>query len=242
MLYSVNTDTTLGPVLLPTMPYNQSPLSTSEYNTLVNWIANGAPNKDGFVKFSDNPQRRKIYICMQGCDKVAVMDAQTKVIMRYVDVGATAAIEAPHLVRVSPDGQYWYVVFIGGNVVQKFRATDDSFVSQVNIGTGDWNTIIFSPDGKTGFVSGTTIGLTTMLNLDNMTVKTSLTLDQPHGGFVSDDGKWLYLTAQGHGRSSRFRCNNRYIHYLYCNRNKATGVCGFYDEAENICNLHRRRA
>src|SRR4051812_18458540 len=97
LLYSINTDSLLGPTLEPTMPYLGTPLTTSEYNTIKDWIANGAPNKNGFVKFSDNPDRAKLYICMQGCDKVAVVDEETKVIMRYVDVGALPGqIEAPH--------------------------------------------------------------------------------------------------------------------------------------------------
>ena len=34
LLYSVNIDSSLGPVLLPTMPYENSPLSREEYNQL----------------------------------------------------------------------------------------------------------------------------------------------------------------------------------------------------------------
>src|SRR5436190_13206792 len=51
MLYTVNTDSTRGPTLLPTMPYLRPPLSESEYQLLLNWINHGAQDKDGFVKF-----------------------------------------------------------------------------------------------------------------------------------------------------------------------------------------------
>lgn len=214
MLYTVNTDSTRGPVLLPTMPYNGSPLTDAEYQTLFNWISNGAPDKNGFVKFSDNPNRRKIYICMQGCDKVAVMDATTKVIMRYVDVGSSPVIEAPHLVRVSPDGQYWYVVFIGGTVVQKFRTSDDSFVGQVDIGGGDWNTIMFSPDGSRGFVNATVLGKTQIINLNNMSIISTFVSNQPHGGFVTPDGKYLYLTVQIGNYINKVNIDTTDLNYL----------------------------
>jgi DNA-binding beta-propeller fold protein YncE len=199
MLYSVNTDSTRGPRLLPTMPYNQPALSDAEYNELKNWIAEGAPDKNGFVKFSDNPNRKKLYITMQGCDVIGVVDRNTNVIMRYIPVGHLPTIESPHQVRVSPDGQYWYVVFVGGDVVQKYRTSDDSFVGEANIGFALWNTIIFSPDGSKGYVNALDLSnaQTKVINLDNMTVEQfGITITKPHGGFITNDGRWLYLTSQ----------------------------------------------
>jgi hypothetical protein len=92
MLYFVNIYSDLGISLEPTMPYNEAPLSRNEVVTLRNWIAEGAPNSEGFVKFSDNPNRKKFYVCMQGCDQVAVFDAASRVIMRYVKVGVDNSI------------------------------------------------------------------------------------------------------------------------------------------------------
>ena len=198
LLYTVNTDSARAPVLLPRMPYLSPSLSEEEYQTLVNWIKRGSPDKNGTIKFSDDPNRKKVYICMQGCDKVAVIDAKTKVIMRYINVGAdSSAIEAPHQVRVSPDGNYWYVVFVSGKILQKFRTSDDSFVSNLELDNIShlWNTIIFTPDGNTGFVNDLG-GRTQIVNLETMTPITFLTHDTPHGGFVTLDGRYLYLTCQ----------------------------------------------
>ncbi len=215
LLYSVNTDTLRGPVLIPTMPYLESHLSDAEYQTLVNWIASGAPDKDGFIKYSDDPSRKKIYVCMQGCDKVAVIDAASKNIMRYVDVGVVpGSIEAPHQVRVSNDGDFWYVVFYSGNVLQKFRTSDDALVATLTIDniTHNWNTIIFTPDGKKGFVNALD-GATRIVNLDNMTNDLMLTHSTPHGGFITPDGNFLYLTCQ----------NGNFIY-------KIDLTTGFYDD------------
>jgi DNA-binding beta-propeller fold protein YncE len=198
MLYTINTDTSKGPTLEPTMPYLRPHLSDEEYNLLFNWIRDGAPDKNGFVKFSDNPTRRKAYICMQGCDKVAVIDAATKIIMRYIDVGEDPnSIEAPHQIVVSPDGNYWYAVFVAGRILQKFRTSDDALVATLQLDniSHNWNTIIITPDGSTGFVNALD-GRTQIVNLDNMSLITFLTHDSPHGGFVSMDGRYLYLTCQ----------------------------------------------
>ena len=197
MLYTVNTDSTKGPVLIPTMPYNASPLSSSEYEILKAWISAGAPNKEGELKYPLDPFRKKIYVCMQGCDQVAVIDSKTKNIMKYVKVGTLdGTIEAPHQVRISPDGQYWYVVFYSGTVLQKFRATDDSLVGSAAIGNGQWNTVMISPDGTKAFVNGTDISQTKVVDLNSMSVITTITIDFPHGGFITPDGHFLYLTTQ----------------------------------------------
>lgn len=197
LLYSVNTDSTLGPMLSPTMPFEEQPLSRDEYQLLYDWIQNGAPDKNGNIKFSGDPNRKKAYICMQGCDQVAVIDAASNVIMRYISVGDDPLLnEAPHMVRVSPDGNYWYVVFFSGQVLQKFRTSDDSLVSTLNIGSGDWNTIIITPDSKKGFVSATNSQITAVVNLETMSVITNLSPEFPHGGFITPDGNWLYLTSQ----------------------------------------------
>lgn len=197
LLYFVNTDSSLGPVLEPTMPFDQAPISRTEYETLYNWIFQGAPDNTGRVRYAGDPFRQKIYVCMQGCDQVATLDPESGNIMRYISVGADPSlIEAPHLVRVSPDGQYWYVVFYSGNVIQKFRCSDDSLVATLDIGSADWNTLIFTPDGSRGFVNGTNAGTTVVVDLDQMTEITRFSIDYPHGGFVTPDGHWLYLTSQ----------------------------------------------
>jgi DNA-binding beta-propeller fold protein YncE len=197
LLYFVNTDSTRGPALLPRMPLDAAPLSDAEYQTLADWIAEGAPDKNGVTRYPMDPTRKKIYTCMQGCDQVAVIDAESKNIMRYIKVGINDGLtEAPHMVRISPDGAYWYAVFYSGTVLQKFRTNDDSLVGTVNIGLADWNTVIITPDGSRGFINGTNSSTTVVVDLNSMTEITRLSTDLPHGGFITPDGHWLYLTSQ----------------------------------------------
>ena len=111
LMFFINTDPSQGVTLSPTMPFNQPALNQEDYLSIKNWITNGAPNKNGLVKFSDDPARRKFYVTNQGCDMVSVFDAASQTLMRYIDVGSKNEIESPHQVKVSPDGNYWYTIF-----------------------------------------------------------------------------------------------------------------------------------
>lgn len=203
MLFFLNTDPNLGITLSPTMPINQPALSAAEYKTMENWIADGAPNADGEIKFADNPARRKFYVTNQGCDMVAVFDAETQILMRYIDVGSKDEIESPHQVKISPDGKYWYTIFFAGNTIQKYDATDDSFVSEADIGTGSWNTFRISADGQFAYVvNWSANGSVAVVDLETMTLETTIVgnglLQWPHGSMVNPMNGHLYVTAQ-HG-------------------------------------------
>lgn len=152
LMYFVNTDPARGPQAFPTMPESttampQSPLSASEYTTLYNWIAAGAPDKNGNIPFSSNSTtRQKIYIAQQGCDLVAVVDAATNLVMRYIPIGSNSSLtESPHSIRTSSDGNYAYVSFLAGNFIQKIDTRTDTVVASMNLGPGSWNTVYLAP-------------------------------------------------------------------------------------------------
>lgn len=85
--YYINTYSDLGQTLVPTMPFNKPALSREDVTLLKNWIAAGAPDRDGHIKFADNAHRKKFYLSNQGCDVVTVFDQETQLPMRYIDVG-----------------------------------------------------------------------------------------------------------------------------------------------------------
>ncbi len=201
LFYFVNTDTLLGIVQQPNMPFNSTPLTKNEILTIRDWIDSGAPNCNGFVKFSDNPNRRKFYVANQGCDLVGVHDPVTKVVMRYVDVGNKPVTEAPHVLRQSPDGQFWYSAFIFGDVLQKFSSVTDELVSEAPIGNGSWNTFAISPDGtKAWVISLENQGRIAYVDLTTMELKLIYSdgsnFSSPHGSVVDPTGNFLYVTGQ----------------------------------------------
>jgi len=194
--YYTNTDTVQGLVLLPTMPYNRSPLSSAEYTILKNWIQSGAPDKSGFVKFSDNPSRMKFYVGNQGCDVVTVFDSKSMLAMRYVNVGNAPVIEAPHMIKVSYDNQYWFTCFLAGNTFQKYSTSDNTLLAEANIGPGLWNTFALSPDGTKAYVVDFAGGKVAIVTLSNMNITFLGGLNYPHGVAVNNSNDTLYVTEQ----------------------------------------------
>ncbi len=202
LLYFINTHSDLGPVAQPTMPYNEAPLSLDEYMIIHNWIANGAPNISGNLPFASDPEtRQKIYLTMQGCDLIAVIDAAKRVVMRYIPVGKSPAIESPHCVRVSNDGQYAYVSFLGGQYIQKIDTRSDTVVAEVNVGSGSWNIFQLSPDGKRMMLSDWQgNGKMLLINTETMQVEETLAGSGlfvfPHGIATNEAFTTFYVTAQ----------------------------------------------
>ena len=136
LLFFVNTDSLLGPKLLPNMPNNQVPLSRDEFFTLKNWVASGAPDKNGTIPFTGDPDRQKFYVVNQGCDILSVFDANTRLIMRDRELGVIPGAsppESPHNIKITPDGKYAVIPFLGANFVQMFSTETDELVATIPI-------------------------------------------------------------------------------------------------------------
>lgn len=198
-----NTDTTLGPVNSPTMPLNGTPLSKEEIMTLIDWIDKGAPRSDGYIAFSDDAQRKKVYVTNQGCDVVTVFDAATQLQMRYYNVGISSGVESPHMVKVSPDKKHWYAIFSNaGTVIQKYRCSDDQKVGEVTLPSGSWNTFSISADSKYAYVVDWYLDARVAhVDIENMALVSvwsgQLLYPDAHGAAINPGGDTLYLTSQG---------------------------------------------
>ncbi len=212
LCYYINTYSELGVQNVPTMPLNKNPLSKEQVQLINNWIDAGAPDVNGNVMWADNSSRKKMYATNQGCDVVTVFDAETQLPMRYISVGNKGSIESPHQVRVSPDGQYWYVNFINNNILQKYRCSDDSYVGDIpltpvaagtstdilNADAYNWNTFTISNDSKRAYcVSYQNSGKVCAVDLENRKLKYFIGgLTNPHGIVLSLDNTKFYVTAQ----------------------------------------------
>lgn len=200
LCYFINTYSDLGPINLPTMPINNAPLDRGEVQEIINWINSGAPNANGDIAFSGDPNRSKFYVAHTACKVVCVFDAATRLQMRYINVVNAAESCTPHAVKVSPDGKYWYVCFTNnGKYLRKYSTTDDSFVGEIFIGGADWNSFAITPDSKKAFViDWTSSGKVATVDLDNMQVLDTTRYNfAPHGSAVSPNGQFLYFTATG---------------------------------------------
>jgi DNA-binding beta-propeller fold protein YncE len=204
----INTYPELGIQNQPSMPFNRPALSREQVKTIRDWIDRGAPDVNGNVMWADNPRRKKLYAVNQGCDVVTVFDAATRLPMRYISVGNKPGEDTPHHIRVSPDGDYWYVTFINNNIMQKFRCSDDSYVGDIPLtplaaGTGsedilDWNLFVISGDGKRAYCTSLNAnGRVSAVDLVNRRLlHYSAVLYQPHGIVLSGDETRLYVSSQ----------------------------------------------
>jgi DNA-binding beta-propeller fold protein YncE len=167
-----------------------TPLTLAEYNVLKSWIASGAPDKNGNIPFpTPSPDtRQKIYLTIQGCNLIAVIDAKSKLIMRYIHIG-DALNKSPHDVEISADGMYAYVPFFGGNIVQKIDVHADTVIGSVNVASvvaggsgGAWSIITLSPLDTAFIVSGWTgNGSVVAVNTATMTINQRKSADAING-------------------------------------------------------------
>ncbi len=206
LCYYINTFDDLGIQLNPTMPFStygneKQPLSRAEVETIFNWINQGAPDANDCIAFTGQPGRNKFYVANQGCDLVTVFDINSKLAMRYVDVGVSSLIESPHNIRVSPDGKYWYVIFAQSNVIQKFDAETDELIASCGIKQGSWNVFTISADGSKAFIADWQAnGRIAYVDLEIMDtisyIQGNGLLINPHGIIASQDFNTLYVTAE----------------------------------------------
>jgi DNA-binding beta-propeller fold protein YncE len=202
-LHVINIDSSLGLVSEPTMPLEGAPLSRAEYIQLRDWIAAGAPDKNGNIAFADNPDtRQKIYMTMQGSDMLSVVATDKHVVMRNIPIGETNTIESPHCVRLSKDGRYAYVSFYAGDYVQKIDTRTDQVVGKTQISNGDaqWNILHVSDDGTKVIVADFKNGNFKFINTATMSLERTITSNglftHPHGIDANPTFDTIYVTAQ----------------------------------------------
>lgn len=199
LLYFINTDSNRGLMVPPTMPYNLPPLSEQEYYTIKNWIAAGAPDKNGNIAFASNPDtRQKIYLTQQGCDLMAVIDGKSGLIMRIFPIGISPVVEAPHCVHFSKDGKYAYVSFASGTGTQQIDAGKDTVIASIDQHENGGIANI-SPDGLHVMVSTyLSNGQLFENNFSTMsaTGTGASTFNLPHGIASTPSWDTFYVTSQ----------------------------------------------
>ncbi len=200
LCYFINTYEDLGSINIPTMPLNGTKLTKDEVNTIKNWIDKGAPDMNGNVMWSDMPNQKKYYVLNQGCDVVTVFDGISKLPIRYITVGNKLTVsESPHMIKVSPDGKYWYVIFLNNSIFQKYSTQTNALLGEVSLGgVLDWNTMRISDDGKRAYlVSWQANSRLAVVNTENMTLLKNVGgISNAHGCALNKTNDTIYITAQ----------------------------------------------
>jgi DNA-binding beta-propeller fold protein YncE len=123
-----------------------------------------------------------------GCNQVAVIDAKSKLIMRYIPVGDQLNA-AGHDIQVSGDGAYAYLSIYSGRYVQKIDTRTDTVTATADLGAaangavGNWSIIDLSPLDTALMVSGfTSPGYVVALNTASMQINAHKSIDVVTGG------------------------------------------------------------
>ena len=210
LCYFINTYPELGTQNKPTMPLNGRALSSAQVQSVKDWIDAGAPDINGKVMWANDPFRKKLYATNQGCDVVTVFDAETQLPIRFIRVGRKATANTPHQVRVSPDGKYWYVLFVNDNVMQKFRCSDDSYVGDIpltpiaaGISTDpqndalNWNTFVITKDSRLAYCVSWPDGKLAKVDLSQMKLLNFIGgLGSAHAVVLNNNEDFVYVAAQ----------------------------------------------
>jgi len=191
LLYYVCPDPALG-TQVNDPGHLQTALTTAEYMTLANWIAKGAPDKNGNIPFATNPDtRQKIYLTISGCNYIAVIDAKSRQVMRQIPVGNLLSISL-HDIEVSGDGNYAYISFYNGTMMQKIDTRTDTVVGFVDLSTvavagqAGWSILCLSPMDTAIMLTGYYNDYLVTTNTATMTVNQNLSMDDRNTGFFTN--------------------------------------------------------
>ncbi len=202
----MNTYPELGVRAEPRMPPNGNVLSKADVQTIKAWIDEGALNSQGQSHWADKERvaTGKVFSLCAGSDLLAVSDIESNLVMRFISVGRDEnANEAPHFIKVSPDGQYVYVTLLSGGIVEKYRTDDYAFVGRAEIGS-DPALIELSPDGQRAIISHWNAlpgsPKLTLLNTEDMSIIFQVVgsgelLSFGHGMATTKDFQTLYIVA-----------------------------------------------
>jgi DNA-binding beta-propeller fold protein YncE len=204
----INTFTDLGIRATPVMPPSPAtPLSRDQVLTIRNWIEQGAPDNKGNYYWAEQELsgKRKVFVLNANSDLVSVSDLATNKIMRMIPVGQLdEAIEAPHYIELSPDGQFFYITLIRGGIIEKYRTDNYQFEGRAVVGP-DPAIMVLNTDGSILAVShwNDLAGepKISLVNTADMSIRQQIVgdgslIDHPHGLTATSDFRTIYATAE----------------------------------------------
>lgn len=173
-------------------------LTAEELATIRTWIDAGAKGPNGLAPFSGN--REFVYVTNQGEASINVIDVETNVVARRVDLTKMGFDigSKPHHVAVEPDGSFWYATLISAGVVLKFNRNNE-LVGQSQFEVP--GLLSMDPSSKQMYVGRsmaavnppTRIG---MINRETMAIdEYEVFFPRPHALAVSKDGSYVYSAS-----------------------------------------------
>ncbi|MFN0156518.1 MAG: YncE family protein [Bacteroidota bacterium] len=194
-------DTTISPLSSVTMPASRDPILERDVRIIADWISAGARDDNGELPFPEPRPLGKVFFSSQYTDLVGVIDIQTGLVTRYVQVGHPLPLnqppQSPHNVQVDDQGKYYYVTMITGNTLKKYDAVTNQLVGEVAVGLSPAHVVI-TQDGSKAYVTNFNdgVGQVFVIATATMTVQKIIThplMRKTHGARLSHDGTYLYV-------------------------------------------------
>lgn len=188
------------------MPYTQGmPLLREQLMKIVDWINQGAKNDNGEVVFSNITN--KAFITNQASDFVAVVNLDNNHLVRLINVGGrdnqTAPLDAPHVVTVDEQGNYFYVSLISEGYIEKYDARTYEKLGRLYAGNSPAH-IVLSADGSRGWFTNfdATLADKKIKEFDTQSMTVTRIIEEfrmtkPHGLRLTHDGNTLLMATEG---------------------------------------------
>lgn len=150
ILQALSTDSNWVPALYPTMPLGGEPYGALDLQKVIDWIAAGARNAEGEERFPPQTDRTKWYVLNRTCDQVAVFDAESRQVMRMIEVGSDdIAIEEGFDLIISPDQQHWYICYLYWNPrIEVYSTLSDEKEAEIWLDRWGYSHMAITPDGS----------------------------------------------------------------------------------------------
>ncbi len=176
----------------------ESDLTPQEISLVGAWIDAGARNDDGEAPYADSEQL--LYVCNQGSAVISVVDMESNLVVRTVDLQDFGFSEnaMPHHVAVSEDGSYWYVSLIGENTVLKLNR-DNEVLGQVPFEAPGM--LALAPDEEYLYVGRSMSAVNPphrigVIDNDALEIEEiDVFFPRPHALDVSPDGRHIYAAS-----------------------------------------------
>ena len=193
-------------------------LQDDEVRFLKRWIEAGARDDSGEIPYADS--RHLIYVCVQGENRVAIIDAEKLRVIRNVylgDHGHGGFARGPHAVAFSDDGDAWFVSIIDGHRILKLSTDLEMDPSAASYFLGASPATFTTPGlidlhedlmivGRSTFSTSNTFGIG---RFDPATLQfeefgTLPGFDIPHGIALTVDGTYLIAASMTQGKVAVF--------------------------------------
>ncbi len=142
----INTNPSIAPRASPAMPLARNPLSSGDQQTIFDWIKDGAKSANGEIAYSNTDHR--LFVTSQGADLVAVLDADTRRIIRTIRFS-----ESSFPTSIARLGESIIVGFTSsGGTIKKYNIKTLALEGEFSSGVFP-ERITISPDGKKGYIA-----------------------------------------------------------------------------------------